>query len=233
MPSPEIARALADAARAIDATRDVETALTAITTSAVISLPGVGHAGISLMHKDGTIETRGATSDLPRQLDDLQFQFQEGPCYDAMLEGSPDVLVSNEIRHDQRWPRYVPPAVELGLKAQLGIRLFNADGVHGALNLYSTEGDVFPDEAVDLAQLYAANAAVVLGRIALERNLRAAMETRTVIGVATGLVMGRYGISQEQAFQYLTRMSQTTNTKLRVVAEQLVADPPRSSGNEG
>lgn len=230
VPASELAQALADAARAIDASRDVDTALTAITTSAVISLPGVDHAGISLIRKDGTVETKGATSDLPRKLDDLQFEFKEGPCYDAMVEGSPDILVSNEIRHDQRWPRYVPPAIDLGLRAQLGIRLFNTDGVHGALNLYSTEGEKIPAETVDVAQLFAANAAVVLGRVALERNLRAAMATRTVIGVATGLIMGRYGVTQEQAFQYLTRLSQTTNTKLRDVAEQIVQDVPVSNG---
>lgn len=217
----DLSSALANAIRTIDAARDIETALQAITESAVISLPGVQHAGISLLRKSG-IETRGATSELPRQLDDLQFKFQEGPCYDAMLEGTPDVLVSNDIRHDQRWPQYVPEAVKLELKAQLGVRLFNADGVHGALNLYSTEGDTIPDETVDMATLYAANAAVVLGRVLLEENLRAAMATRTVIGVATGLVMGRYGVTQEQAFQYLTRISQDTNTKLRVVAEQVV-----------
>lgn len=226
MPSSELARALAEAARTIDAARDAETALTAITTSAVISLPGIGHAGISLMKKDGTIETRGATSDLPRKLDDLQFEFKEGPCYDAMVEGSPDVLVSNDVRHEQRWPQYVPRAAELGLRAQAGIRLFNTDGVHGALNIYSTEGEQIPDETVDVAQLFAANAAVVLGRVALEKNLRAAMATRTVIGIAVGRIIERFGVTQEQAFQYLTRLSQTTNTKLRVVAEQIVEDGP-------
>jgi GAF domain-containing protein len=224
MPSSELAEALVVAARTIDAARDVETALMAITESAVISLPGVEHAGISLLRRDRSIETHGATSDLPRQLDDLQFAFSEGPCFDAMLPGTDDLLVSNDIRHDQRWPQYVPRAVELGLRAQLGVRLFNSDNVYGALNLYSTESETIPEETVDGVQLFAANAAAVLGRVVLEKNLRAAMATRTVIGVATGLVMGKYGVSQEQAFQYLTRISQDTNTKLRTVAERVVEE---------
>jgi len=222
----DLSAALARAVRTIDAARDVDTAIQAITESAVISLPGIEHAGISLIRK-GVIETKGATSDLPRQLDDLQFTYREGPCYDAMVDGSPDVQVSNDIKHDQRWPQYVPGAVRLGLQAQMGIRLFNADGVHGALNLYATENPKIPDETVDGASLFAANAAVVLGRVLLERNLRGAIETRTVIGVASGLVMGRYGVSQEQAFQYLTRISQDTNTKLRTVAEQIVEGATR------
>ncbi|MFL6159052.1 MAG: GAF and ANTAR domain-containing protein [Marmoricola sp.] len=216
--------ALVSAARAINAATDVETALRAITESAVISLPGIEHAGISLLRRDQSIETRGATSDLPRQLDDLQFEFGEGPCFDAMLEGTEDLQVSNDIRHDQRWPQYVPRAVQLGLKAQLGIRLFHNDQVYGALNLYSTENDTIPEETVDGVQVFAAHAAAVLGRVVLEKNLRAAMATRTVIGVATGLIMGKYGVTQEQAFQYMTRLSQDTNTKLRVVAEQIVQE---------
>lgn len=224
MASSALLEALGEAARTIDAARDTETVLTAITSSAVISLPGIGHAGISLMHRDGTIETKGATSDIPRMLDALQFELKEGPCYDAMKDGSPEILVSNDVRHDQRWPRLAPRAVELGLKAQAGIRLFNTDGVHGALNIYSTESVGIPDETVDLARLFATNAAVVLGRVALEQNLRAAMETRAVIGIAVGRVMERFQVTQEQAFQYLTRLSQTTNTKLRTVADRIVED---------
>lgn len=222
MPVSDLSAALLAAARAIDASTDVETALSAITESAVISLPGVEHAGISLLRRDRSIETRGATSDLPRQLDYLQFEFAEGPCFDAMLEGTDDLQVSDHIRHDQRWPKYVPAAVELGLKAQLGVRLFNNDNVYGALNLYSTESETIPAETVDGVQLFAAHAAAALGRVVLEKHLRAAMASRTVIGVATGLIMGKYSVTQEQAFQYLTRISQDTNTKLRTVAERIV-----------
>lgn len=228
MPESALSSSLLAAARVIDEATDVETALQAITNAAVISLPGIEHAGISLLRRDRSIETRGATSDLPQQLDDLQFEFAEGPCFDAMLEGTDDLQVSNDIRHDQRWPRYVPRAVELGLKSQLGMRLFHSDQLYGALNLYSTENETIPEETVDGVQIFAAHAGAVLGRVVLEKNLRAAMATRTVIGVATGLIMGKYEVTQEQAFQYMSRISQDTNTKLREVAERIVQEvgPP-------
>lgn len=231
MPVTDLAAALSKAARAIDAARDLDETLIAITESAVISLPGIQHAGISLIRgKDRSIETKAATSDLPRQLDDLQFEFKEGPCYDAMVDGSPDVQVSDDIRHDQRWPKYVPRAVELGLKAQMGVRLFNRDGLHGALNLYSTQDVRIPQETVEVASLFAVNAAVVLGRAHREENLQTAITTRTTIGVAMGLMMARYQISQEQAFQFLTRISQDTNTKLREVAERVIDDATDEHG---
>ena len=190
----------------------------------MISLPGIEHAGITLMRRNKSIETRGATSDLPEKLDDLQFEFREGPCFDAMLEGTDDLQIAHDIRHDQRWPQYVPRAVELGLKSQLGIHLFHSDQVYGALNLYSTENESIPAETIEGVQLFAAHAAAVLGRVVLEKNLRAAMETRTIIGVATGLIMAKYDVTQEQAFQYMTRISQDTNTKLRTVAERVVEE---------
>jgi hypothetical protein len=37
------------------------------------------------------------------------------------------------IREDKRWPRYVPAAVELGLKSQLAVKLYkNSEGTLGA-----------------------------------------------------------------------------------------------------
>jgi hypothetical protein len=40
---------------------------------------------------------------------------------------------------DKRWPRHVPGAVAVGLRAQLAVQLYLDDqGTLGALNLYST-----------------------------------------------------------------------------------------------
>ncbi|MGW0181170.1 ANTAR domain-containing protein, partial [Nocardia sp. NPDC003345] len=47
---------------------------------------------------------------------------------------------------------------------------------------------------------------------------------RAVIEQAKGALMLVYGISAEQAFRVLTWRSQETNTKLRVLADRLVAE---------
>jgi AmiR/NasT family two-component response regulator len=54
-------------------------------------------------------------------------------------------------------------------------------------------------------------------------NLQAALETRHTIGLAQGLLMGRYGLTEDQAFAYLARISQDRNVKLRELARRLVA----------
>lgn len=50
------------------------------------------------------------------------------------------------------------------------------------------------------------------------RHLRRALDTRGLVGFATGVVAERYRLSPEQAWAALVELSQHTNTKLRVIA---------------
>jgi hypothetical protein len=65
-----------------------------------------------------------------------------------------------EIRHDQRWPRYVAGAVACtDLKAQLAVPLFvDEDGAIGGLNMYSTGRSDIDPEAAEAAQIFAVHA---------------------------------------------------------------------------
>jgi AmiR/NasT family two-component response regulator len=51
--------------------------------------------------------------------------------------------------------------------------------------------------------------------------------SRTVIDQAIGIVRARTGVSAEEAFERLTKISQSENVKLRVVAERLVEEAVR------
>jgi AmiR/NasT family two-component response regulator len=53
-------------------------------------------------------------------------------------------------------------------------------------------------------------------------NLRVALESSRTIGVALGLLMARYQLSEDQAFNYLARCSQDGNVKVRDLAAQTV-----------
>ena len=65
----------------------------------------------------------------------------------------------------------------------------------------------------------------VICRLAqLVEELTLALESRTLIGQATGWVMARYGLSADEAFVYLVRRSQDSNTKLRVLCAEVVAE---------
>jgi GAF domain-containing protein len=132
-------------------------------------------------------------------------------------------VVSPNLAADERFPRYAPAALAHGIRAQAGIRLFEGPRSQGALNLYSTRVGAFEDFET-LAALFAHQAAVAIGYAREVQNLNEAVRTRQRIGQAVGIVMERYGLTDERAFAFLTRLSQHRNVKLRVVAQELVAE---------
>jgi hypothetical protein len=82
-------------------------------------LSGIVHVGISITYRDGRVETVAATDQLVWDLDPLQYELHEGPCLDA-IEKSDIVEGDDLVTQEARWPRFVPPAAALGLRAQMG-----------------------------------------------------------------------------------------------------------------
>lgn len=215
-----IEAAIAEAARFVHAPATVEETLGAVARSALETVPGFDHVGISITHHDGRIETRAGTDDLVWELDTVQYELGEGPCYDSIRAGG--VTVVENARHDRRWPRYMAQAAKRGLRAQLAIGLYRDEETLGGLNLYSTETETVDDDAIQIAELFAAHAAIALGRLRQETQLNEAISSRTVIGQATGILMERYRVDEHASFRFMLRASQDENVKLRAVAEELV-----------
>ena len=218
---PDIAQAIAAAARSINHTESLDETLQAIAYVARDSVPGFNHVGISTLHKDGKVETRAATGHLVYELDDLQYELGEGPCVETLREVP--LVSAPAIRHDQRWPRYVPAAVKAGLRSQLGVRLYlDGEGTLGGLNLYSTTSDEVSPEAESTAELFAVHAAIALDYAKERDTLNQALQSRKVIGQAIGILMERYEMDEDRAFAFLVRASSHSNLKLRDIAQELV-----------
>jgi GAF domain-containing protein len=215
-----IAAALAQSAREINAGHDVGSTLDSIVHTAARSLPGIDHVGISVAHRKGQVETKAGTDALVWQLDDLQYSLREGPCSHA-IDVEPVVIV-NHLRDERRWPNYVPQAVRMGVQAQMAVRLYVEEETLGGLNLYATRTDRIDPDVVHTAELFATHAALALGRARRESQLSEALATRKAIGQAIGLVMERYQMDEERAFQFLVRVSSSSNVKLRDVAQELI-----------
>lgn len=194
-----------------------------LTRAATETVPGVNYASITVKHPDGRYETIAATDDESHGADALQYECGEGPCVEAA--GGERFRKSNAIASDSRWPAYGPrAAAEFGIGSQLAYTMFADGDTYGGLNLYSLAKGTFDDNALLLAELFATQGAVAMGHKRRFDQLHTALETRTVIGQATGLIMERYGLDQTQAFAFLARMSQTGNIKLRDLAQGMVAE---------
>lgn len=161
-------------------------------------------------------------------LDELQNRFHDGPCMTAIRENT--VIRAGDLRTESRWPAYRDAAVEQGVRAVLGLPFdLDADAQAG-LNLYSATPHDFDAEmvaAIALEVEQASSALRLAVRMAHHRDshldLRAAMESRTVIDLAVGIIMGQNRCSQDAAVAILKSASNHRNIKLRELAAELVA----------
>lgn len=205
---------------------DLDHTLSQITAAAVEVLPAVDFCSITILHADGSLETAAPTAELLWDLDRAQYEFREGPCYEAAVDTVH--VISPDLEVDVRFPRYAAAAVRLGIRAQAGIRLFDAPKSRGALNLYAGTVGAFEDLG-SLGALFAHQSAVAIGYAHEIRELQEAVRTRGLIGQAIGVVMERYKLTDQRAFAFLTRLSQHRNIKLRRVAEEILTEVRQQS----
>ncbi len=232
MPLNELAEAVAASADAFVEPSRLDETLHSILGSALESIKGFDRASL-LVSVKGEVAGRSWSDGVAEQLDALQARLRQGPAVDV-IDGPQTILVA-DLAHEQRWPRYVPQALQLGAAAQLSARMqFDRTATLGSLNLYASAEPVFDDEAESLAEVFAAQAAVAIGGAAVVTNLTEAMESRKIIGQATGILMERFRIDEAHAFAYLRRESSHRNIKLRDIAAEItrsITDPP--PGDEG
>jgi GAF domain-containing protein len=216
----DVNRLLADAARELAREPEAVTTLERVVELCTEAVPACDAACISVA-EGGEIRTLAATDPSLRSLDLLQLALGEGPCFEALQGHGP--IVSVDLRRDRRWPRWSPRvAQDADLDALMSFCLFSSGASAGTLILYSRSGAGFDHEDVQEAHVLAAQASVALAATLKERQLHQALETRTVIGQATGILMERFGLTPDHAFAVMRRVSQHHNIKLHVLAEHLV-----------
>lgn len=179
------------------------------------------HAGLTVFRTGGRFETMAPSSPAVVSADLLQYELRQGPCVEAAWEQ--ETFVSNDLANDPRWPDWGPKASALGFGSLLAARLTVGGESLGALNLYSTQTREFSADDRDTAVIFATHAAATLISIRERENLRIAVDGRTVIGQAQGILMQRFEIDASTAFAVLRRFSQAQNMKLRAVADLVIA----------
>jgi GAF domain-containing protein len=216
----DLARRMAELARASAAPRKVEEVLSDVTATALELIPGADTAGVLLVSKGGKFDSLAGTDDLPHRLDELQMTFNEGPCVEAALD---DVIVrTDDFRSEERWPKYSPAVVEIGVLSGLSIKLYTADRTAGALNLFAFKPNAFDATDETTGVVLAAHAAAAILASRQGEQLESALSTRDRIGQAKGIIMERFGIDDVQAFEMLRRLSQDGNTRLVDIAQRVI-----------
>jgi GAF domain-containing protein len=215
----QLAETLSYVARTLQAEPDVDTTLRAIVKAAVEYVPDAEHAGISLVER-GKIRTVAPTSGIVEIIDQLQYDFREGPCVDAIAEHQ--TYRVGDVGTEARWPSFGSAAAENGIHSLLSYRLFVTDRTLGALNLYSSRVDAFDEHTEEDGLLFATHAAIALVGAQREAQLGIAIENRDIISTAKGILMERHDLDAASAFRMLVEASQSTNVKLHDAAAWLV-----------
>ena len=127
------------------------------------------------------------------------------------------------------WRQVAETAADSDVYSVISFPLRLYKDVIGAINLYSRKRDALEPGQREEGVLFAAQAAVAisntrayLGKQTQVDQLEDALETRTLIGQATGLLMAQEGLTSDVAFKKLVVVSQNSNIKLREIAQHYV-----------
>jgi GAF domain-containing protein len=200
-------------------------------------VPAAATCAITLA-QDGHAITIGSADALARQLDEQQYDLDQGPCLQAMATG--EIVSSPDLSREERWDGYPPRAVANGISSIYSSPLRVNDAVIGALNMYAEAVDAFDDEARAVIALLTALTGVTIStamghfdETQLSDHLRRALSNRSVIDQAIGIVIASQHCSPGEAFDVLRTVSQNRNIKLRDVAAEVVertsAGPPAAT----
>jgi GAF domain-containing protein len=178
---------------------------------------------VLLIHARGRLQTVAATNEAVTRAHILQVELDEGPCLEAAEDPRTIYRVDDTVT-DTQWPRWSAEVAALGFRSVLAVPLATDKRRYGSLNLYSREPRAFDEDDEAIATILARHASVAVAASHEIDGLRSAIDGRKAIGIAMGLLMARYDLDTNTAFNVLRRYSQAHNMKLRDVAELVIAE---------
>jgi GAF domain-containing protein len=179
-------------------------------------------AGVTWRRGTRSWTTLAVTDVLALELDTAQYEAGRGPCLDAANLGRHTRV--DDATTDPTWPEFSVAAAARDVRSSVSAPVIARETL-GALNVYGRRSAQFDARSETILDAFAAQAAVA-GALAEARvhaqQLEAAMESRSVIEQAKGIVMAATGCDADTAFASLIQQSQHENRKLRDIAAELV-----------
>jgi GAF domain-containing protein len=208
----------------------METALELITSLARDTVTGSLGAGVTLLRADGQPTTTASTNPVVDDLDRLQYGLGEGPCL-AAWAGSTVVRV-DDLANEERWPKWSPRAVGLGVRSVLSAPMEAGGTTWGAIKVYSKAAGAYDKRADDVLRRFAGQAAIFVSNVHTAQSakstgddLKRILRSRDVIATATGMVMVRNELDHADAYRQLVSLARGARIPLYELAERLVASP--------
>ena len=184
-------------------------------------------AGLLLTDQRESLQVVSASTEQAHLIELFQIQSQQGPCLDCFR--SSEVVRSDDLSAETRWPLFRGRARDYGFGAVHALPMRLRGQTIGALNLFHREALVMTEADLAVGQALAdvATIAILSDRNARERELlteqlQAALTSRVVIEQAKGILAERGSIGLEEAFSRLREHARRTNQRLSELARGVV-----------
>ncbi len=212
--------ARSDLARELTEDSDPDQLIARVALLAARLIPGSDGCVIGLASGDDPMAALAQTDPLGPQILDAEASSGGGPGADVM--GLHGTLRIDDTRVDPRWPRFCRVLADLGVLSIGVCDLPVTRRSRGVLVVHSCKAAAFDDVAELMLPVFASRASIALGYRDNLHSLGRAVSSRQLIGQATGILMERHKITDDEAFQRLVRASQRTQLKLFRIADMVV-----------
>lgn len=221
-----IAAALVDFARGLGEHDSVEGVLQSLGDRCLELLPADG-VGVLLLD-DGELTVSTANSPVGERVEELEVLMGDGPCVEC-VRTSRRILVTDLEAVADRYPTFVPKALEAGARAIHALPLTGRGELVGALDVVHCRPTTLSPVQLGVAQMLADVAVSYIYAVRMhERSsrlagqLQSALDARVVIEQAKGILAERHGLDMQSAFERLRRHARSNNVTVRSVAQQTV-----------
>lgn len=225
-PRPSPARELAAATSALVGPYDITDILAGMLRHC-LTATGAEAAALLVVQGSGQMELLSSTSHAASAIEIQQSQTLEGPCVDCVRTQAP-VAAHGQAELEARWPELAPAMTAAGyLGVQAQPMLWHGRAL-GGLNLFFDHAEPLSDDARALTQAFGdiATLALVQTQQPSDRELNAhimqALEARTLIEQAKGVLMHTQAMDPGVAYTALTDQARKQGVTVTEMARNLV-----------
>jgi GAF domain-containing protein len=184
-------------------------------------------AGFMMLDGGSALSAVAATDAPGRLLEERQERVGHGPCVDCLTLDQ--VVTTQDLAADDRWPQLLPELPDAGVRAVLGVPMRTHGVALGALNVYRSQPHAWDDSEIAALESYGTVLEGLL-RTALEshqrerlaQQLQHALDNRVPIERAVGVIMARESVDPVTAFNELRRRARSAERKVADVATELL-----------
>ncbi len=214
--------ALRDITRAISTPGSLDKILSLITTKTARAME-MDSCSIYLLDDKGDYLVLKATTGLAAEaVGRARLKLGEGLTGAAAQLGKP--VAAADASADPRF-KFLPETNEIRFQSLLAAPLISRGKAIGAINVQTRAGHTYSQDEIELLSLIADVAAGELEKAMLYEEiggLKEALETRKLVERAKGILMKRYGIGEQEAFERIHSQSRSLRKTMRELAEAII-----------